>query len=168
MIATSQKWKAYSREIGTFHIKAVINNGSAMTLTDSDFMQGSVSITDSVSGMSEFTVGAVITNTFNGTLNNFDGKFNNYSLAGARLSVKFGVVFDDNTEEWIDRGVYTLEKPTSLGSTIKITGYDDMDKMNKYYIGKYRSGNTLVDFTFPISAATFAQRVCEYLSLIHI
>lgn len=143
MIATSQKWKDYSAEIGVFHIKAVIDNGTPMTLTDSDFMQGSVSITDSVSGMSEFTVGAVITNTFNGTLNNFDGKFNNYSLAGARLSVKFGVVFDDNTEEWIDRGVYTLEKPTSLGSTIKITGYDDMEKLNKFYAGKKLSGNNL-------------------------
>lgn len=162
MIQTSTKWKEYSRDIGTFHIKAVIDNGTSMTLTDSDFMQGSVSITDSVSGMSEFTVGAVVTNTFNGTLNNFDGKFNNYTLGGARLTVQFGIVYEDGTEEWINRGIYTLEKPTSLGSTIKVTGYDDMDKLNRYYIGKYRSGNTLVDFTFPISASTFAQRICEY------
>ena len=92
MIATSQKWKDYSEEIGVFHIKAVIDNGTSMNLTDADFMQGSVSITDSVSGMSEFTVGGVVTNTFNGTLNNFDGKFNNYTLAGARLTVQLGII----------------------------------------------------------------------------
>ena len=134
MITTSQAWKDYSRDVGIFHIKAVIDNGTQMTLTDEDFMQGSVSITDSISGMSDFTVGAVITNSFNATLNNFSGKFNNYNLAGARISVQFGIIFDDESEEWIDRGIYTLEKPTSLGSTIKVVGYDDMDKLNRYYI----------------------------------
>ena len=159
MIATSQKWKDYSSEIGVFHIKAVIDNGTSMNLTDADFMQGSVSITDSVSGMSEFTVGAVITNTFNGTLNNFDGKFNNYTLAGARLTVQLGIIYEDTTEEWIDKGVYTLEKPTSLGSTIKVVGYDDMDKLNKYYIGKDANFN---DITFPLDSDELAEILCDY------
>ena len=143
MISTSSKWKTYSRDIGTFHIKATINNGTSKSLTDEDFMQGSVSITDSVSGMGSFNVGSVITNTFSATLNNFGGKFTNYQLAGARISVQFGIVYEDSTEEWIDRGTYTIEKPTSLGSTIQITGYDDMDKLNKYYIGKHYAGENI-------------------------
>lgn len=159
MITTSQAWKEYSRDIGVFHIKAVIDNGTQMTLTDEDFMQGSVNITDSISGMSDFTVGAVITNSFNATLNNFSGKFNNYNLAGARLSVQFGIIFDDETEEWIDRGIYTLEKPTSLGSTIKVVGYDDMDKLNRYYIGKDANND---DITFPIYANGLVMKLCEY------
>ena len=159
MITTSQAWKEYSRDVGLFHIKAVIDNGTQMTLTDEDFMQGSVNITDSISGMSDFTVGAVITNSFNGTLNNFSGKFNNYNLAGARLSVQFGIIFDDETEEWIDRGIYTLEKPTSLGSTIKVVGYDDMDKLNRYYIGKDANNN---DITFPIGSDDLADKICAY------
>lgn len=159
MITTSQAWKEYSRDVGIFHIKAVIDNGTQMTLTDEDFMQGSVNITDSISGMSDFTVGAVITNSFNATLNNFSGKFNNYNLAGASISVQFGIIFDDESEEWIDRGIYTLEKPTSLGSTIKVVGYDDMDKLNRYYIGKDADNN---DITFPIYANTLATKLCEY------
>lgn len=159
MITTSQAWKEYSRDVGIFHIKAVIDNGTQMTLTDEDFMQGSVSITDSISGMSDFTVGAVITNSFNATLNNFSGKFNNYNLAGARISVQFGIIFDDETEEWIDRGIYTLEKPTSLGSTIKVVGYDDMDKLNRYYIGKDANND---DITFPIYANGLVMKLCEY------
>lgn len=141
MITTSQAWKDYSRDVGVFHIKATLDNGTQMTLTDEDFMLGSVSITDSISGMSKFTVGAVITNSFNATLNNFSGKFNNYNLAGARLSVQFGIIYEDESEEWIDRGTYTLEKPTSLGSTIKVVGYDNMDKLNKFYAGKKLSGS---------------------------
>ena len=159
MITTSQAWKDYSRDVGIFHIKAVIDNGTQMTLTDEDFKKGSVNITDSMSGMSVFTVGAVITNSFNATLNNFSGKFNNYNLAGARISVQFGIIFDDETEEWIDRGIYTLEKPTSLGSTIKVVGYDDMDKLNRYYIGKDADFN---DITFPIPADELAEILCDY------
>ena len=159
MITTSQAWKDYSRDVGIFHIKAVIDNGTQMTLTDEDFMQGSVNITDSISGMSDFNVGAVITNSFNATLNNFSGKFNNYNLAGARISVQFGIIFDDESEEWIDRGTYTLEKPTSLGSTIKVVGYDDMDKLNRYYIGKDGDGN---DITFPIGSDDLADKICAY------
>lgn len=259
MIPTSQAWKDYSRDVGIFHIKAVIDNGTQMTLTDEDFMQGSVNITDSISGMSDFTVGAVITNSFNATLNNFSGKFDNYNLAGARISVQFGIIYDEAGEnlyddstatnnmglvkdtgnptlrpawetsdyievtanepykcnfsssggdyvccydstktfitsvdiiddefttvdgtayirfcypsslsdvyvaefakEWINRGVYTLEKPTSLGSTIKVVGYDDMDKLNRYYIGKDANMN---DITFPLGADGFIDIICAY------
>ena len=268
MIQTSQEWKDYSRDVGLFHINALLDNGTKLHLYDEDFMQGSVNITDSISGMSDFTVGAVITNSFNGTLNNFSGKFNNYNLASARLAVRFGITFQEseyptvveeglvssldgqeyavdgqirspfipvesgtsyrinydynhdfdlveynadkefisgvmvmgdtdytftpsnNTAyirisfgdygdvfkydfhiydgadilwgevgEWIDRGVYTLEKPTSLGSTIKVVGYDDMDKLNRYYIGKDGDGN---DITFPIFASILASKLCGY------
>ena len=268
MITTSQAWKEYSRDVGLFHVNALLDNGTKLHLYDEDFMQGSVSITDSISGMSDFTVGAVITNTFNGTLNNFSGKFNSYNLASATLAVRFGVTFQESEQptrveeglvssldgqeynvdgqirtpfipvesgtsyrinydydhdfvlveynadkefisgvevmgnadytftpssgtayirisfgdygdvfkydfhiydgadilwgddaEWIDRGTYTLEKPTSLGSTIKVVGYDDMDKLNRYYIGKDADNN---DITFPIYANTLATKLCEY------
>lgn len=268
MITTSQAWKEYSRDIGIFHLNALLDNGTKLHLYDEDFMQGSVNITDSISGMSDFTVGAVITNTFNGTLNNFSGKFNSYNLASAILAVRFGVTFQESEQptrveeglvseldgqeynvdgqirtpfipvdsgtsyrinydydhdfvlveynadkefisgievmgnadytftpssgtayirisfgdygdvfkydfhiydgadilwgeigEWIDRGVYTLEKPTSLGSTIKVVGYDDMDKLNRYYIGKDGDGN---DITFPIGSDDLADKICAY------
>ena len=257
MINTSAKWKEWSAEHGTFHIKAELDNGTKLNLTDEDFMLGSVSITDSVSGMGAFNVGGVITNSFNATLNNFTGKFNSYNLAGATIDVKFGVVTDlyppktlegyigeldgqfysassrvcfadyfevepsatydiyyntdysfsliyydeDKTfisgtimggntspmswtapnnvhyvrisfasgyggeynddfkivdsngntitvfSEWIDRGIYTLEKPTSLGSTIKVTGYDYMDRLNQRYDGSYDVLSNLIDIS---------------------
>ena len=93
MIQTSSKWKQWSAEYGLFHIKATLDNGTELQLRDADFMEHSVSITDSVSGMGAFNVGGVITNGFNATLNNFTGKFNHYNLAGATIAVQFGVVY---------------------------------------------------------------------------
>ena len=207
MITTSANWKAYTNVCGLFHIQATMNNGTSLSLTDEDFMDGSVTITDSISGMSSFNIGSVVTNTFSGTLNNFSGKFDNYKLAGATLTVSLGINYDDGvgvmgaeyntstsyvagdycsrnghvyvctgstsgtwnsskwtqlTTEYISRGVYTVDKPTSLGKTIKITAYDQMDKLNKYYIGKYTSGGTNVDVAFPITASTFVKGLCDY------
>lgn len=133
--AVSGNTVAYVRFNGILSRQAndYVRQRYSLELTDGDFMMGSVSITDSISDLNEFRVGSVITNTFNATLNNFDGKFNGYLIAGATMAVQFGIVYEDETEEWIDRGVYTLEKPSSLGSTIKIVGYDRMDKLNKYF-----------------------------------
>lgn len=158
MISTTAKWKEYSRDIGVFHIKAVLDYGEdEMELTDADFMQGTVSITDSVSGMGEFNVGSVIANTFEATLNNYNGKFYDIPLGGATLTVQFGIVYDDNTEEWIDRGVYTLEKPRSLGSTIQVIGYDNLVKFDRYYTGKTNTLKNAFDTTTITDGKTMTQ-----------
>lgn len=188
MISTSASWKVYSDEVGVFHIKGTITSGgTTLNLTDADFMENSVSVTDSISGTQSFNIGSVITNSFKCTLNNYTGKFNNFVLGGAIMTVQFGIVYDEAvgvmgaeydatasydvgdycshnnhvwicttavsasawdssdwtqlTEEWIYRGVYTIEKPTSLGSTIQIVGYDNMDKLNQYYDGKKYAGS---------------------------
>lgn len=114
----------------------VYESSSFTQLTDEDFMMGSVSISDSVSGMGEFNVGSVIASQFNGTLNNIEGKFDGINLVGAKLNVKLGIQYNNNSSEWIDRGAYTLEKPRSLGSTIEIVGYDNLVKFDRYYTGK--------------------------------
>ncbi len=154
MIPTSQAWKDYSRDIGAFHIKATIRNGSSvLNLTDKDFMQRGISFTDSMSGMSEIALGAVVTNTFSATLNNFDGKFDNYNFSGATISVQFGIVFGNGTEEWINRGVYTIDKPNNIGNTIKIECYDQMDKLNRNF-------NGFVTTTYPVTYKALIQAIC--------
>lgn len=247
MIPTSQDWKDYSEHNSIYHIQAVLTDtdGNSLNLDDNDFMLGSVSITDSTSDLSSFDIGTVITNTFQGTLNNIDGKFNNFKLSNSTLAVKIGInpysgkiskgnwststtrilsmtdrvcvnelipvepntgytihcgsnvstvviieynsdgervkddVFSsydldasfttasttnviginflnnygttylgdftmgDELSEWIDRGVYTVDKPSSLGYTIEITAYDFMDRLNRYYTGKRDVGDAL-------------------------
>lgn len=154
MITTSENWKEYSASHHIFHIKGVLTstNGTVLNLTDEDFMMGTVRFTDACSDSSSFDIGAVITNTFEGTLNNTQGKFDGFQLSRATLSIQFGIIYEDETEEWIDRGVYTLDKPSSLGYTIQITAYDFMDKLNRLYTG---------GATFPISSSALAEFLCD-------
>ena len=161
MITTSNAWKEYAKNNFIYHIKAVLtpSSGSALNLTDEDFMMGSVQFNDSTSDSNTFTIGGVITNTFEGTLNNTEGKFDNFNFDGATISVQVGIEYEDSTSEYINRGVYTVDKPSTMGSTIQLTCYDYMDKLNVYYIGKRKNGSTI---TFPIQAQTLAQYLCEY------
>lgn len=154
MIATSQRWKDYSKDVGLFHIKATMTGDSTMDLTDSDFMMGSVSFTDSMSGMSEIKLGAVVTNTFKATLNNFDGKFDDWEWD--TISVKVGIIYEDETEEWIDRGTYSIDEPIATGYTIPIECWDGMDKMNKDFTTFVQSES------FPISLFDFLVDMCTY------
>ena len=155
MISTSSNWKTWSANYGTFHIKGTIDNGTVLNLTDSDFMEGSVGFTDSISGLSDIKLGAVVTNSFFGTLNNFGGKFSNYNLAGAILTVQYGIVYADSTEEWINRGTYIVDRPMSIGNTIKIEAYDYMDKLNKYL-------NGITGLSFPMTGKALIQAICTY------
>ena len=164
MITTSEKWKEYTAQHHIFHIKGVLTSTDevSLNLTDEDFMMGTVRITDSTSDSDVFTVGAVVTNTFEGTLNNTQGKFESFNFDNATLSVQIGIVYEDETEEWIDRGIYTVDRPSSLGYTIKITCYDYADKLNKYYIGKIKSNNVISDVQFPINSSAFVEGLCTY------
>ena len=146
MITTSQAWKDYSRDTGIFHIRATMTGSSTVNLTDSDFMMGSVSFTDSISGMNEITFGSVVTNTFTATLVNTDGRFDNWRWN--RISVEFGY-----GNEWISRGVYNIDRPETIGSTVKIECYDDMDKLNQYFKG-------FITQTFPVTYKALIQAIC--------
>ena len=167
MITTSEAWKDYAQNNFIYHIKATLtpSSGSALSLTDEDFMMGSVKFNDSTSDSNTFTIGAVITNTFECTLSNFNGKFDEFNFDGATISVQIGIEFENSSSEYITKGIYTVDRPSSLGSTIQLTCYDYADKLNKYYIGKILSGNVIQDVTFPINASAFAEGLVKYCGL---
>lgn len=250
MITTSEAWKEYSRNNNLFHIKAQVlkNNATAYNLTDSDFMMGTVKLSDSTSNTSSFDVGSVITNTFECTLNNFSGKFDGFDFSGAIMYISFGTdqiwngevepgSIDSNgadvadadsirskyilipinarmtltnngestvqiyrynsskektgtislssgqsyqfsvpvstpayfriafpqsygteylgdmlLQDWMYRGFYTVDKPTSLGSTIQIKAYDYMDKLNKYFA-------SVTGISYPITSKNLGQAI---------
>lgn len=152
MISTSSAWKEYIKDSSVFHVKATMTGGSTLQLTDSDFMMGSVSFTDSMSGMNEIALGAVVTNSFNATLNNNDGKFDNWDWT--EIEVWFGIEVN-GSEEWIKRGKYTIDRPSSIGNTIKIECYDYMDKLNTYY-------SAVTAITYPLEASRLVYYMCQY------
>lgn len=179
MINTSPAWKEYLNNSSVFHIKADMydGNGIATHLTDSDFMLGTPSFTDAMSGMNEIELGAVVTNSFSATLNNFDGRFDDWKWK--TISVMFGIdesgesavvgnavagiaVVGTNAEsvgEWIYRGFYTIDRPKTTGDTIQIECYDRMDKLNKAFSGLNAT------LTYPIQSNTLIQNLCTYCGL---
>lgn len=152
MINTSANWKTYANNSSVFHIKATMSGGSTLNLTDTDFMMGTASFTDSISGANAIEFGAVVTNSFSATLNNATGKFDNWDWD--TITVYFGVVYSDSTEEWIKRGTYSIDRPDSIGDTIRIECYDAMDKLNKYFGG--------YTHTPPVAAYRFVELICQY------
>lgn len=161
MISTSQDWKDYTADSNVFQIKAVLTplDGTALNLTGEDFMGGTVRFTDATSSDRSFNIGSVITNSFSCTLNNQNGRFDGFKFRGATIAVQFGIIYEDESEEWIDRGIYTVEMPSTLGKTIQLNAYDFMDKMNRAYIGK--DGN-YADIVFPIYSDALAMALCDY------
>lgn len=152
MINTSADWKTYAQDNSYFHIKATMTGGSTLNLTDEDFILGSVSFTDSISGMDSIGFGAVITNSFSATLNNSSGKFDSWDWD--EITVSFGIIYEDESEEWIQRGVYLIDRPTSISDTIVIKAYDYMDKLNRYFGG--------MTVTWPVNSSTLLQAICTY------
>ena len=153
MIQTSQAWKEYSKDYSVFHPSGTLVGSETIQLDETDFMMGGCTFNDSVSGMTTISLGGVVTNSCNLTLNNTEGKFDNFDFNGAVFTMRWSV-----GNETITRGVYTIEKPRNYGATIQLIGYDLMDKLNKYYIGEDGNG----EITFPISAKTLISGLCDY------
>ena len=179
MITTSQKWKDWASEYGTFHIKATLfdENSNTMELSQEDFMMGSVTFTDAMSGMSEIKFGACDTNSFHATLNNFNGKFDDW--VWKYIDVYFGIenpefsavvgdaivgiavvgVDTSSSNEWIFRGSYIIDRPKTTGNTINIECYDYMDLFNKAFSGLNET------LTYPVQSNDLITSICTYCGI---
>ena len=162
MLTVSDQWKEYTEDNHNYEIKAVLTleDGTVLNLTGDDFM--SACINDAVSEMDSITIGAVVTNRFSGSLNNMSGKFDGLDLEGATLEVKVGLIYEDETEEWLDKGVYILDQPSMIGAVLQISAYDYMDKMNRYYLGTHPVDGVQTPITFPVASETLASWLCDY------
>ena len=162
MLHVSDKWKEYTEDNHNFLIKGVLTltDGTSLNLTGDDFMNACIN--DAVSEMDSITIGAVVTNRFSGSLNNMEDRFTGLDLEGASLSVQAGLIYEDETEEWLDKGTYTLDQPSVMGAVLQITGYDSMDTMNRYYVGTHPVDGIQHTITFPIDSKTLASYLCDY------
>lgn len=156
MITTSDKWKEYAKYSPVYHLRGTLvdGNGVQMELNESNFMLGGFKLSDSTSDAFAFRAGTTISNTVNIVLNNTDGSFDRVNFKGARLTVFFGLFYDDDTDEWIQRGVFNLERPQTIGYTIEVVGYDDMTKLEK----PFSEVDSLI--TYPVSHVSLINTIC--------
>lgn len=170
MIQVSEKWTEYAKENASFLPEGSLSyrEGAAvleMPLTAEDFMEGSVSFTDSISSLEELSVGSVITNTCSFTLNNQSGKFTNIK-EWVGISLCWRACYEDGTSEVIARGEYLLDTPSIIGTTIACEGFDNMDILNKPFTDQIMDMNhgmlEIMDIEYPIDADVLLQGLVQF------
>lgn len=155
MIPTSMEYKREIRENQKVIASATVrfSDSTTLELNGDDFIANTFGITDSTTQSGSFQIGSAIINTFSCSLNNTSGKFDAYDFSKAKIVPRVGKILS-NTTEWIKRGNFTIDKPTTIGSTVVITALDNMSKFE-------------VDFknvtqTFPCTLSTLLHTVCQY------
>lgn len=105
--------------------------GGKLDLDESDFV-GDITITRRCVSGDKIEIGTAIAAEFKATLQNYDGRFDDYSFEGAEMFVRFSVPVGE-TVEYIPIGYFTIDEPPRKLSTISITAFDRMARFNRPY-----------------------------------
>ncbi|MBR3384531.1 MAG: hypothetical protein IKG69_04905, partial [Atopobiaceae bacterium] len=135
-------------------VKATLTlaDGTIRELVGDDLMMGSTTFSDSVSSAGSFDVGAAIMGRLSLSLNNYDGRFDDYDFEGAELVPYVGVALSGGTE-WLRKGVYGIEQPETYGNVIAMTALDNMRKLERPY-------SDVTATTYPATLGTIARDIC--------
>ncbi len=132
-------------------------DGTLLRLEGDDFVMGGVKFDDAVSSSGSFDIGAAIINQCTVTLNNYDERFSGYDFSGARIEPSVGVELDGGAVEWLRKGVYWLDQPAAMPSTIQLTALDNMSRLDRDYAE--------VATRYPASLRTIAMEICARYNL---
>ena len=134
-------------------------DGETTFLVENDRLwEGGVKIDDAVSNQDVFEIGAAIINQCTIVLNNIDGYFDEYDFYGAKVVVSVGLSdLDDDSTEYIQKGVFFVDDPDYNGSVITLTCLDAMSKFDKAYT---------TNMTFPKTMQEIVQDACTTCGVI--
>ena len=108
------------------------NMSTSMLYGDDILMEG-MSFTASTSSSSSFDIGSVISSQFKISLNNADGRFDEYDFTGAVIRPEIGMSLEDGSIEWIKKGVYWIDQPDSYSASIELTALDGLSLLDSPY-----------------------------------
>ena len=116
-------------------VKATLTlaDGTMRELAGDDFMMGTTVFKDSVPSDGSFDVGAAIVNGCDLVLNNLDERFSAYDFTGAKVVPYVGIPLPGGGTEWLRKGVYNVEQPSSYGATVKLECLDNMALLDVAY-----------------------------------
>lgn len=156
MLSASGEFRAKVADGGRVLARATLTlaDGTVRELSGDDVMQGGVALDDSVSGGGSLQIGAAIANRLTLTLNNSDGRFDDYDFTGSVAVPYAGVALDAGGVEWLRRGEYGIEQPDSYGGTIRLQGVDNMRLLDLPYAG--------VATGYPASLYVIVSDVCAF------
>lgn len=132
--------------------KISFSDGRTADLTGDSFMQGGVQFSDCTSASNEFDVGTAAAGKATITLKNYDGRWNGYDFTGAVITLATGLLLPDGTTEWLEKGIFTVYNPVTLGGVVvEVTAKDNMQKFDRKY------DSTL---TYPATLAEILRDAC--------
>lgn len=169
MIPTTQDWKDYSVDFSNYqpYILVTKNADVVWSFTVDNIKEGSLRFTDDVSSLGGFNIGATPSNHFECDIINFDQSFPSPevfegckarlyfflsatpTLGGTNAVVGQAIVgqavvntVSSWSNDYICRGHYYLDPITSVGSTVHLSGSDEMslEEFNSSNIDGYHFG----------------------------
>lgn len=158
MINTSKEYKEYIRNSRKFYIKAtiVLSDGTELIVDDTEndnIMSGGMRFTDSTSDSGAFSIGSAIINSHTLILDNSRDQFSDYDFTDAIIYPKVGLQLS-STVEYLNKGVYTVDTASVIGTTIVLNALDNMNKFDTPFSD--------VNISFPCTAITLLQSVCTH------
>ncbi|WP_343248254.1 hypothetical protein [Diplocloster hominis] len=147
MINTSMQYRqALYEDHRVFLSKATIElaDGTILSLPPSHIMQGGIKISDAVSGSGSFDIGSAIINKLTLNINNMYDTYSNYNFSDAVITVFIGLQLSDHTE-WLKKGVFLADDPSSVSGIITLEALDYMTKFDQIYRGGLGFPATLKD-----------------------
>ncbi len=141
-------------------VKATLTLADAtlLNLEGEDFMEGGFSFSQASSTESAFVIGAATVGSFDCTLNNIDGKFDEYDFTGAEIVPYVGVELAPGNVEWLCKGRFWVEQPDSYGNTIGLSCVDNMTLLEK----PYSDVNTI----YPASLQSIVTNICTACGIV--
>lgn len=157
MINTSAEFKEAMKENNTCISKAeiLLKDGTKLSI-GSNVIQGGIKIDDSVCSTGKFEIGNAISNKLCIYLNNMQDDFSEYDFTDATVTVWIGKMLSKTTE-WIKKGVFIAQDPTTTTGIITLECLDYMSKFNNVYDGK---------LIFPATLQQIIQYCCSRCGVI--
>ncbi len=134
MINTSNEYDNRITENRVFVLNANVTlaDSTVLSLDDTDIIQGGMEFEDETSGTSSFQIGTAIINKHTLTLQNYDGKFDEYEFTDAVVRPRVGLQLSETVES-LNKGVFTVDEPSFTGSVIILECLDNMHKFERAF-----------------------------------
>lgn len=133
--STEFKNKVYYGAILLTKVLIILSDETEIELDNSGIMQNGLSIKQSKSNNSTFEVGTVNSSELNLKLVNFDNRYEGTDFTDAEVRVSIGVELAPDRIEYVNKGVYFVDKQTFGGGTVDLVAYDKIADFDKDYTG---------------------------------
>lgn len=135
MINTSIAYKiaiARERKFLT-KVDITLSDGTKLPTFDNGvIMSNGLQIDDSTSSDGKFEIGSAIVNKLTLRIDNVNDFYSQYDFNGAQITPYVGLQLESSVE-WLKKGVFIVDEPTTSGAIITITAYDKMRNFDRIY-----------------------------------